>query len=112
MNTQNLDSGFYETTNGITINKDIEAEMVYTIDWVDWLESGDSISSVDFSITSRSNDPTPLLEDSSGISTTQTWIKVTAGALEKIYPVACKIVTANGLTERRTFRVNVINRSA
>ena len=54
-------SGFEQTIQGLTIQKDTEAQLIYTFDWVDWLPTGDSLSTVNYTITARANDPDPLL---------------------------------------------------
>lgn len=103
---------FQQTYQGLSIEKDTEAQLTYTFDWVDWLPTGDALSTVDYSITARANDPDPLLEVSSGITGTKTYIELSDGQEGKTYTVTCKIVTADGLIDRRYFRVKVLARSA
>lgn len=105
-------TGFTQTIQGLTISKDTEAQLVYTFDWVDWLPSGDSLASVLYTITARVNDPDPLIKVSEGITGTKTFVELSDGQQGKIYTVTCKITTANGLIDRRNFRVKVEARSA
>ena len=105
-------TGFYQTIQGLTINKDTEAQLVYTFDWVEWLPSGDGLNTVDYTISARANDPDPLLEVASGISGTKTWIELSDGQEGKTYTVTAKITTTDGLIDRRNFRVKVQARSA
>lgn len=105
-------TGFTQTIQGLTISKDTEAQLVYTFDWVDWLPTGDSLSSVLYTITARVNDPDPLVKVSEGIVSTKTFVELSDGQQGKIYTVTCKVTTANGLIDRRNFRVKIEARSA
>jgi len=105
-------SGFEQTLQGLTIQKDTEAQLIYTFEWADWLPTGDSISTSTYTITARSNDPDPLAIHSQGRSGTQTYVELKEGQEGKIYTVTCAIQTANGLKDRRSFRVKVEARSA
>jgi hypothetical protein len=105
-------SGYVQTLQGLTIEKDTEAELIYTFDWVDWLPVGDSLSSTTYTITARANDPDPLAIVSQGISATRTYVELRNGQEGKTYTVTCLINTTNGLIDRRSFRVKVLARSA
>ena len=106
-------TGFTQTLQGLSISKDPEAQLTYTLDWTDWLPTGDTITALDWSIGARANDPAPLVEESSGIqSGTKTYIELSGGQLNKVYTVTAKVTTADGLIDRRAFRVRVENRSA
>ena len=105
-------SGFEQTVQGLTINKDTEAQLIYTFDWVDWLPAGDSIATSLYTITARANDPDPLAIHSQGLNGTKTYVELKEGQEGKVYTVTCKITTANGLIDRRNFRVKVAARSA
>lgn len=106
-------SGFVQTIQGLSIDKDVEAQLVYTFDWSQWLPTGDSIDTVNYTIQTRSNDPDPLVRVSQGVSGgTQTYVELSDGQLGKAYNVTAAVTTANGLIDRRYFRVKVVNRSA
>jgi hypothetical protein len=105
-------SGFTQTIQGLTIDKDQEARLIYTFDWADWLPPNDSLLTAQYTITARVNDPDPLLKQSEGIQGTTTYVELSDGQLGKNYTVSCRITTANGLIDRRFFRVKVLNRSA
>lgn len=107
-----MTTGFYQTIQGLTIQKDTEAQLIYTFDWVDWLPAGDSLASASYSITARANDPDPLLKVTEGITGTKTYVELSDGQEGKTYIVTCAIVTTNGLEDRRNFRVKVLARSA
>lgn len=107
-------TGFYQTNTGLEIDKDVEAQMIYTFDWSTWLDSGDSISTVEYSVAARRNDPTPIVIQASGLSdsNSDTYVQISGGQADKTYIVTAKVVTDNGLIDRRNFRVKCVNRSA
>lgn len=106
-------TGFEQTVQGLTIKKDTEARLFYTFDWSEWLPTGDSISAVVYSIQARVNDPDPLINRSSGVqSGVRTYIELSDGQEGKVYTVTARVTTANGLIDRRNFRVKVEARSA
>ena len=105
-------TGYFQTIQGLTIEKDTEAVLTYTFDWVDWLPTGDALSSVDYTITARANDPDPLVKVSQGIQGTKTYVQLSDGQETKTYVVTAAITTVDGLVDRRYFRVKVLARSA
>lgn len=106
-------SGFQKDTQGIWISKDPEAQLVYTLDWSEWLPTGDTISQVTWAIQARANDPQPLEEESAGVQEgTLTYIELSGGQVGKVYTVTAEITTTDGSLDRRNFRVKVENRSA
>jgi hypothetical protein len=107
-----MSTGFIQTTQGLQIEKDTEAQLTYTFDWVDWLPQGDSLSAVEYTITARANDPDPLIKESDGIQGTKTYIELSNGQRGKTYIVTAKVTTDDGLVDRRYFRVKVLDRSA
>ena len=113
MIAENLHSGFYQTTNGLTIDKSPNAELVYIFDWTEWMPDGPTISDVEYTITTRVNDPTPLIDNTHGkLTNNRTYIHLSSGALGKTYTISVKITLSSGWIEERFFRVNIINRSA
>jgi predicted alpha/beta-fold hydrolase len=107
-------TGFQVTNTGLVIDKDPLAQMIYTLDWSDWLETGDTVLNATWSAAARRNDPTPLVVESSGIAgdSTQTYVELSGGQADKTYIVTVAITTANAIVDRRNFRVNCVNRSA
>ena len=105
-------TGFFQTIQGLTIQKDTEAQLIYTFDWVEWLPAGDSLATVDYTIAARANDPVPLVKVAEGITGTKTYIELSDGQEGKTYTVTAAIETTNGLIDRRNFRVKVLARSA
>jgi len=107
-----ITQGFVQTIQGLQISKDPEAKLTYTLDWVDWLDQGDSLSTATWTVVTRANDPTPLIRISNGIQGTKTYIQLDNGQAGKSYTVYVKVVTTNALEDRRFFKVKVEDRSA
>lgn len=105
-------SGYQQTTQGLQIEKDTEAQLVYTFEWSDYLPTGDSLSTVTYTITARANDPDPLAIVSQGIQGTKTYVELSNGQEGKSYVVTAQITTTDGIIDRRYFRVKVLARSA
>lgn len=107
-------TGFEQTANALWISKDIEAQLKYTFDWSQWLEDGDSLSAIEYSVAARRNDPTPLVVEDSGITdnNTKSYVELSGGQLDKTYIVTCKVTTSTGLVDRRNFRIKVETRTA
>ena len=105
-------TGFEQTVQGLTIQKDTEAQLFYTFDWVDWLPDGDALDTVEYTVQARANDPDPLIKESEGVTGTKTYIELSNGQVDKTYTVTAKITTSDGLIDRRSFRVRVQDRSA
>ena len=40
-------TGFNQTSSGLSIEKDVEAQLTYTFNWSDWLPQGDSLATVE-----------------------------------------------------------------
>ena len=107
-----MSTGYVQTTQGLQIEKDTEARLTYTFDWVDWLPTGDTLSTVDYTIAARVNDPDPLVRVSQGIQGAKTYVQLRDGQQGKTYVVTAAITTTDGLIDRRYFRVKVLARSA
>jgi hypothetical protein len=105
-------SGFEQSIQGLTTRKDTNAQLIYTFDWSDWLPTGDTITASTYTITARANDPDPLAIHTQGRTSTTTYVELKEGQEGKVYSVSVQITTANGLIDRRTFRVKVERRSA
>jgi hypothetical protein len=106
-------TGYEKDTQGSWIAKDPSAQLVYTLDWSEWLPTGDTVASVNYTLQVRANDPAPLVRQSQGVqSGTKTYVELSGGAVSKVYTVTAAIVTSDGDIDRRSFRVKVENRSA
>lgn len=107
-------TGFYQTNTGLEIDKDVQAQLIYTFDWSTWLDTGDTISTVSYTVAARRNDPTPIVIESSGItdSSSDTYVELSGGQADKTYIVTALVTTTDGITDRRNFRIHCVNRSA
>lgn len=107
-----MSTGFEIINQQLWIEKDPEAQLIYTLDWTDWLNSNDSIADAEFTVNARVNDPQPLVKISSGVSGgNKTYIELSSGQLNKSYLVTIKITTADGSVDARSFRVKIAQKS-
>lgn len=107
-----MTTGFEYKNNILQISKSPAAELAYFFDWADWLDDGDTVVSVNYSIQARANDPQPLTNQGHGVQGSKTFVSLSGGNLDKTYIVTATLETANGLVDSRYFKVNVQNRSA
>lgn len=107
-------TGFEPTANALWISKDVDAQLIYTFNWANWLEGADTLSAVEYSVAARRNDPTPIVIEDEGLDGTNTksYVELSGGQLDKAYIVTCKVTTTNGLIDSRNFRIQVEARSA
>ncbi len=106
-------TGYRADRDGAYIDKDSGAVLDYGIDWSDWMPTDDSISSSTWTITAIAGDTDALTVDSSSFTggTSVSIATLSGGTDGNIYTVSNKIVTGDGRTERRHFRVSVKARS-
>ena len=107
-------TGFEQTNQGLWVTKDVEAQLIYTFDWSQWLETGDTISTVSYTLAARRNDPTPIVKEDEGVdgTSTKTYVEISGGQADKVYIVTAKVTTSNGLVDRRNFRLECVDRAA
>jgi hypothetical protein len=106
-------TGYEQDTLGSWIRKDPSAQLAYSMDWSDWLPTGDTIASVSYTLQVRANDPAPLTKITQGVQAgTVTFVELDGGNVGKIYTVTAHITTVDGLEDSRSFRIKVENRSA
>lgn len=104
-------TGYKKDVQGHFIDKDPEAVLVYSMDWSEWLPSGDTLATVTYSVSTISGDTSPLAIVTQGFSNgTISFVELSAGSEKEIYTVTASIVTVDGLEDRRAFRVKVNNR--
>jgi len=58
-------TGYERDRDGLFIRKTPAAVLDYSVDWTDWLPSGQTIQTSAFSVSSISGDSSPLTVDSS-----------------------------------------------
>jgi hypothetical protein len=105
-------TGFQEDRVGAFIEKDPYAVLDYTLDFTNWLPSGDTITSITVTAQTITGDATPLTIDSSTNTNTLVTANISAGTVGNIYNIEYKIVTTNGLRDSRNFRIKVVERQA
>lgn len=103
-------TGFKSDNQGTYIIKDNKATLDYTLDWTNWMPTGDTISSATVTASNTLGDSSSIAVD----STTTTDYKVTAyisgGETGQIYNIEYVINTTNGLVDSRNFRIKVVER--
>ena len=102
-------TGYKRDNLGIYIDKDPLAELDYSLDWSEYTQSGDSISTASWSIDAISGDASPLATGASSVVGDTTTVIISGGSVGNIYTVRCTITTTEGLTDRRSFRISVKN---
>jgi hypothetical protein len=106
-------SGFKRDVTGSYIIKDPGATITYTIDWTAWLPTTSNISTSTWTISSVTGDgANALTKVSDGITTGNrySYIQVNKGTSGNIYTVKNTIVTTDGTTDVRRFRITVQDR--
>lgn len=83
--------------------KDPNASLPYTLDWSQWL-NGDLIVSVAWSV------PSGLTTVGSSNTTTTATITLAGGVAGRTYEVRCRVTTATGAVDDRTFQLAVAHR--
>ena len=101
---------FYRDVNNAnkwTIDKDPDAVLDYSIDWTNWLETADALStSAWVAETGLTVDASPAPSILGGVTTV--WLS--GGSAGQKYEVTNSIVTTGGRADDRTFVVNVLER--
>lgn len=84
--------------------KDPSSKLDYGFDWSLWLETGDTISTVVWTV------PAGLTKESEENSSTVTKVWLSGGTLSTLYTVSGKITTSQGRIDERSFTVFIVNR--
>jgi hypothetical protein len=93
--------------------KDTNSNIQYGLDWTDYLKASDSISSASVTISTVSGDSAPLALPTdaatdvlvSGGNTV--YVRLEGGSVQNVYTVKVTIVTTQGDTDSRSFRIKV-----
>jgi hypothetical protein len=100
------DTYYTDTDDLRTIDKDPAAVLDYSQDWSAWLtDMTDTITGAPVWTVG-----TGLTKDSQSNTTTSASAFISGGTAGQKYPVACKITTAGGRVDERTFWIKVLNR--
>ena len=104
-------SGFLQDNDGAFIDKDPSAILNYTLDWSEWLPTGQTISTSAWTVSTISGDAAPVTTVTTSNSGTTTIVKLSGGTAGNLYTITNTITTSGSLTDRRHFRIKVKNRS-
>lgn len=99
-------TGYKQDHKGSYIAKDPNAQLVYQMDWTtEWMPTGDSLASVSYTVETITGDANPLAIESSGIQSGVAYVELSGGTANNVYTVTCNIVTNDGITDSRRFRI-------
>ena len=104
-------TGYYADNEGQLIDKDPEAVLSYQITWTQWLSSGDTINSSNWTVETISGDTDNITITGNTNTDDVTTVTLTGGTSGNIYKIYNTITTVNSLTDRRYFRVKVKDRT-
>jgi hypothetical protein len=106
--TQRQQSGFLKDIQGAYIPKDPNATLQFGIDWADWLDAGDSITTSTFQVETTGTNLITIV-DTSVVSNIAS-ATLSGGTTGTVYTIANTISTVEGWTDTRRFRVKVDKR--
>ena len=104
-------TGFKSDRAGLYGTKDPASNIQFGLDFTDYLSSGDTISSASVSISTVSGDASPLalptdaatdVNISGGVLVN---IRLEGGTVQNVYTIKVTIVTSQGDTDARSFRI-------
>lgn len=106
-------TGFKQDVQGSYIEKDPAATLIYTVDWSEWISTGDQISTSTFSVGAIAG-ASNVTVVSSGIQTADhyAYARLSGGSAGNTYVVTNTITTQNGATDARRFKLKVVARYA
>ena len=104
-------SGFKRDVVGSYIEKDPVAVLTYTVSWINWLESGVSLATSEFTTSTIANDPSGIVVSSPVVvDGNKATISLSGGSAGNTYTITNTVTTNNGQTDSRRFRVDVRER--
>jgi hypothetical protein len=105
-------TGFKQDRVGVYIEKDPYAVLDYSLDFTNWMPSGDTIASRTVTVETIGGDASPLAVDSTNATDYVVTGLLSGGTAGNIYNVEYKIVTNNGKRDSRNIRIKVLERQA
>lgn len=81
--------------------KDPDAVLDYAVNWSDYLEDGETLSSSSFTVESG------ITKDSESNTGTSSVVWLSGGELYAEYTITCTITTSEGRTDERSFSVSI-----
>lgn len=103
-------TGFKTDRVGVYIEKDPFAELDYSLDWTNWMPSGEVISALSVNVETISGDASPLALDSTGNTDYVATANLSGGTAGNIYNVEYRITTDNGKKDSRNIRIKIVER--
>jgi hypothetical protein len=101
-------TGYQQDYQGSWIDKDPAAKLVYSMDWItEWLSTGSTLVSANYTISTVAGDPSPLTRVSQGIQANVSYVELSGGTDGEIYTVTCTVTTSDSEIDARRFRVKV-----
>jgi hypothetical protein len=109
-------TGFKRDNEGAYIEKASTANIKYAVDFTDYLNSGDAISSATIAIETITGDGNALRLPTNAatdvlIAGAVVSVRLRGGTLGNVYNVDVTIVTSNGDTDVRRFRVVITKKN-
>ena len=99
-------TGYKRDNDGLYIDKDPESTLQYTMDWTNWLATGETVSTSDFTVDAISGDSDALTVSGTSITDNKKCnVTLTGGTAGNIYTVRNTITTSDSQTERKFFRI-------
>lgn len=104
-------TGFKSDNNGLYAIKDPASNLQFGLDFTDYLNAGDSISSATVSISTVTGDSSPLALPTDAATDVLVSggkvvnVRVNGGSVQNVYTVKITIVTSQGDTDARSFRI-------
>lgn len=107
-----IKTGYKQDVKGSWIPKDPDAQLVYSMDWAtEWLATGNTITAVNYEVSTVTGDTAPLTIESSGIQSGGiTYVELSGGKPGEIYTVTCTVTTSDSDVDARRFRIKVEDR--
>jgi len=105
-------TGYKQDRVGVYIEKDPYAVLDFSLDWTQWMPTGDTIASTTITAETISGDSSPLVIDSNSNTDYVVTAIISGGTAGKIYNVEYKIATSNALQDSRNIRIKVLERQA
>ena len=103
-------TGFRQDRQGTYIEKDPYAVLDYSLDWTNWMPTGEVISTISITAETISGDAAPLTIDSTTNTDYIATAYISGGTVGNIYNVEYRIVTDNSKQDSRNFRIKVVER--
>lgn len=113
--TQLTTTGYQRDVQGYWIEKDPAAQLIYSMDWSEWLLANDQVSSVTYTISNSPTDGEPddiTIEDMGTQLGYLTYCELSGGRDSEVYVVSAYIETVDGRKDTRRFKVKVKERYA